>query len=276
MMKHALSFGMLTLFFSMMVFAQETKIVTEPASNIEDNSFLVEEAFNQDEHVVQHIFNAVYVKAPQENLALSFTQEWPLFSMTHQISYTIPYAFINSNVVSGFGDVLINYRYQLLKQEQWVAIAPRLSIILATGNADQGLGAGVVGWQTNIAASKQLSKSFITHVNAGMTLFPHVRSTDALGYEVRRTLTSYNLGSSIIWLAYPDINFMLEVVENYSSEINDGRIDRSSEFIVNPGLRFAVNVQELQIVPGFGVPVRVSQGETHIGAFLYLSFEHPF
>lgn len=90
MMKHALSFGMLTLCFSMMVFAQEAQTATEPSSIIQDNSFLVEEAFNQEEHVVQHIFNAVSFRVPQDNLALTFTQEWPLFALTHQISYTIP------------------------------------------------------------------------------------------------------------------------------------------------------------------------------------------
>lgn len=183
---------------------------------------------------------------------------------------------MNSNAVNGFGDVLINYRCQFFTQEQWAAVAPRLSIILATGNAEQGLGAGAVGWQTNIAASKKLSESFIIHVNVGMTLLPHVKSVDALGLEVKRTLTSFNLGSSIIWLAHPNYNFMLEFVENYSSEIDDGHIDRSSEFIFDPGIRFAVNVQELQMVPGIGIPIRVSQGETRIGAFLYLSFEHPF
>ena len=42
--------------------------------------------------------------------ASTFTQEWPAPSQTHQLSYTV--AFLNGDVDSGFGDTLINYRYQ--------------------------------------------------------------------------------------------------------------------------------------------------------------------
>lgn len=49
-----------------------------PAEAIQDNSFLVEEAYNQQPGVVQHIFNALWTE--DGVWALSLTQEWPLFS----------------------------------------------------------------------------------------------------------------------------------------------------------------------------------------------------
>src|SRR5262245_56577983 len=69
------------------------------AKGIQDNSFLVEEAYNQEAGVVQHIFNAYYavnqLGGPDDKFwQLSFTQEWPVFSQTHQFSYTIPYSFL--------------------------------------------------------------------------------------------------------------------------------------------------------------------------------------
>lgn len=54
-------------------------------TGIMDNSFLVEEAYNQEAGVVQHIFNAFYAvdRAPGPDDSawnLTFTQEWPIAS----------------------------------------------------------------------------------------------------------------------------------------------------------------------------------------------------
>src|SRR5437879_970733 len=90
-----------------------------PVDGIMDNSFLVEEAYNQEVGVVQHILTGLYgvnkVGSPERRtLDLSFTQEWPVFSQTHQFSYTVPYGFATDRgqASSGVGDVLLNYRYQ--------------------------------------------------------------------------------------------------------------------------------------------------------------------
>ena len=55
--------------------------------SIQDNSFFIEEAFNQDEHVVQHISDLRYFPKSDKQFDFSFTQEWPLWGMKHQISY---------------------------------------------------------------------------------------------------------------------------------------------------------------------------------------------
>ena len=71
-----------------------------PAEAIQDNSFLLEEAYNQEAGVVQHILNiagSVDRLGGRDDRALSFvfTQEWPLVSQRHQLSYTIPYSFVD-------------------------------------------------------------------------------------------------------------------------------------------------------------------------------------
>jgi hypothetical protein len=103
-----------------------------PVEGIMDNSFLIEEAYNQEAGVVQHIFNGVYgvdkVFGPvQHALDLSFTQEWPVFTQTHQFSYTVPYSFTwdGSRSARGPGDVLLNYRYQAYLNERTLAARPR-------------------------------------------------------------------------------------------------------------------------------------------------------
>ena len=53
---------------------------------ITDNSFLVEEAFNQEAGVFQNIFGAT---ADQGAGQATFTQEWPAPASGHQLSYTL-------------------------------------------------------------------------------------------------------------------------------------------------------------------------------------------
>jgi len=79
-----------------------TSIPAEPlAKGIQDNSFFIEEAYNQEPGVVQHILNVPinFIDGSRE-ITPSFTQEWPLFSQTHQFSYTIPYAFTEGTTMS--------------------------------------------------------------------------------------------------------------------------------------------------------------------------------
>ena len=56
-----------------------------PAAGVQDNSFLIEEAYNQEAGVVQHIFN---LRRQGHDWSFAFTQEWPVGSQTHQFSYS--------------------------------------------------------------------------------------------------------------------------------------------------------------------------------------------
>jgi hypothetical protein len=257
--------------------SQEEQNNNSNTQAIEDNSFLIEEAYNQEKGVIQHIFNLEYFNKPTKDLMFSFTQEWPLWGETHQFSYTIPYSILNSNKLKGIGDVLINYRYQLLDHEYWLAASPRLSIIIPSGNRDQRLGMGVIAWQVNLPFSKRLSNLFVTHINAGFTLFPNYKQRISSEKEIKKTLIYYNVGASLIWLTNSNCNVMLECVKNLTSRINTlGDIEYLNETIVSPGLRFAINSGDLQIVPGVAIPLSIKKNVTQTGLYIYLSFEHPF
>ena len=57
---------------------------------IQDNSFLVEEAYNQNSGVVQHINNFTRYWNSKD-WVYTFTQEWPVpGDERHQLSYTLP------------------------------------------------------------------------------------------------------------------------------------------------------------------------------------------
>ena len=140
-----------------------------------DNSFIVEEAFNQPAGVFQNIFGVRLDEGSEWEFG--FTQEWPVGSQTHQFSYTVPVSGLSGS--AGIGDVLINYRYQWwLESAGRPAFSPRISIILPSGSEDEGRGAGVVGWQVNLPFSKQQGDLYF-HWNGGFTWLPNVTRTDS-------------------------------------------------------------------------------------------------
>jgi hypothetical protein len=257
--------------------AQTDPDAREFSRAISDNSFFLEEAYNQEEGVVQHISTASYFGRPREDLFFTFTQEWPVFGQTHQFSYTLPVSWLGAGRVHGIGDLMLNYRYQLFTGEEWAALAPRFSLLLPTGNSGEGLGRGVAGMQFNLPASKRISEPFVLHANAGFGVLPNVKGITIQGAEVKQTLWTYTVAGSLIWLPQPALNVMLECSGNFTSEIGDrGAVEHATEFILNPAVRFAVDIDKLQIVPGIGIPVSFVRDERTAGVFLYLSFEHPF
>lgn len=242
---------------------------------IQDNSFLMEEAYNQEEGVVQHI-NAFSHLWPSKSWAYTFTQEWPLGKYPrHQFSYTVPVVRPGDAFGTGIGDVALNYRYQLVGSgSAKVAFAPRLSVLLPTGDYRRARGFGGPGLQINLPLSVVVNRKLVTHWNAGTTLAPTTR--DPAGD--RAATYGYNLGQSFIWRIHPRFNGMLETVWTGSEVVvAPGQTARQHTLLLNPGIRWAHNFKSgLQIVPGISVPIGVGPSRGEKGIFLYLSFEHPF
>jgi hypothetical protein len=238
---------------------------------------LIEEAYNQDEGVVQHILNVLYganhhAGAKNDDLTFVFTQEWPVFSQTHQLSYTIPYTFFDEDghSKSGLEDVSLNYRWQALTESKSTpAIAPRFTLILPTGDADKDLGNDRVGYEFNLPVSKIVSDRWTVHWNGGATLVPDVEGHD---------LVSYNLGASVIYAVTPRFNLMLESIAEWDEEVDDdGGTSREAAVVIAPGLRFAFDHRnDAQTVIGIAAPISVTSAAPDISVFLYVSFEHPF
>lgn len=247
----------------------ESPVVPPPL--VMDNSFYIEEAYNQEPRVVQHVFTSEYFRRPERSHGTSFTQEWPLWEQTHQFSYAVLYD-ARAGGVSGVGDLALAYRYQLAGEDDWAALAPTLAVTVPTGNKDKGLGNGVTGFAVKMPASRMLTENLVTHWNVGASILPAVPAGD-----VRRTLVSYLAGASVIWLATPSVSLMLESLLDITATVDaNGEVLHETQTIVNPGARFAINLNSLQIVPGLAVPLRFVGGEMHAGGFVYLSFEHPF
>jgi len=273
----------LFIFFAMAGLSFVQAAEERPIDVISDNSFLIEEAYNQEPGVVQHIFTALYNNdSRRRGWGFGFTQEWPVFSKDHQFSYTVPSYHIvdGADRVYGVGDILLNYRYQALEEGVVLpAFSPRFSLILPTGSRRTGTGNNVVGYQWNLPFSKKLASRFAMHANLGLTYLPRVRALLDSGtgqLSPRRSLVSYNLGASGIYALWPRLHLMLEWVGNFEEGINDaGRPERAFKPTITPGLRAAViNEEKLQIVVGAAAPIGLSRKADNHGAFFYFSVEH--
>lgn len=243
--------------------AQEDAV---PAKGIQDNSFLIEEAYNQEPGVVQNIIS---LRRQGRDTYLTFTQEMPIFTQQHQFSYSIPYSWLRSagQRPSGIGDVMFNYRFQALSETSTMpAFAPRLSLIVPTGNERKGLGNGSYGYQLNFPVSKIVSERITIHANAGTTSMFNVNG---------RRPRSFNVGASVVYAAAQNINFLLEAVGERNEAVNAfSRIEREKLLTVSPGARYAMNFTDAQLVFGLGAPVVMKRAEKpSYGLFLYLSYE---
>jgi hypothetical protein len=125
----------------------------------------------------------------------------------------------------------------------------------------------------NFPVTLVLSRQVVTHWNAGATLTPSARN--ALG--AKATTFDRNLGASLIWLAQPSFNVLLEWLWLGEELVSgEGETARETTHVLSPGVRAAFDlVSGLQIVPGVAYTIALDADQED-SLFLYLSFEHPF
>lgn len=245
--------------------------LTAQTPPIQDNSFLIEEAYNQERGVVQHI-SFFARESKTKSWSYTFTQEWPFRGQRHQLSYTVP--VLRADGSTGFGDILVNYRFQLVGREgSRVWLAPRASAILPTGSWRSGRGYGVVGLDLRLPGSFELSSWSTLHLNGGITVYP-----SAHGASGRATLVDAVAAGSLVLSPLATVNFLVEsVLLNSADPLGPGTTTRSTSLQLSPGIRWAHNFPSgLQIVPGAAYSFGLTEESVPDALIVYLSFEHSF
>lgn len=242
---------------------------------IQDNSFLIEEAYNQEDGVIQHI--SFFQRLTTGDWTFTQTEEWPLRSLKHQLSVTVAATQSGDFPASGagWGDTFFNYRYQLLGSgETRLAVAPRISLLLPSGNRRMDRGIGGAGVQTNFPLSFVLNRYVVTHWNVGATWVPQAQNER----QQKATAIGTNLGQSVVWLIKPRFNALVETLWTSNAQVvAPRRTTQRHDLYISPGIRWAYNFKSgLQIVPGVGLPVGVGPSGGDVGMIFYLSFEHPY
>ena len=133
----------------------------------------------------------------------------------------------------------------------FVACSPRLSIVIPNKKIVRGYGVIKSEYQINIPISKRLSEDFVVHFNAGLNIFPNHKTNWINSIETTKTLTDYIFGCSVIWLTSQNFNFLFEYKTFF-----EGTTDfYGNKYTINtnmicPGIRYAFDIGDLQIVPG--------------------------
>lgn len=254
--------------------------------HIRDNAFLVEEAFNQETGVAQHIFNWIISwdrgsEVSTRDFVANYTMELPIGSQKHQFSFT-PQFLSSFEKPDGqpaeqhadVGDTFLNYRYQLLANDDFLWCAPRFTLILPTADERFGIGTGKVGYQFNLPISKYGDR-FDFHFNLGGTIVPGVSLPSDGGSG---DLRACNVGASSFWKPRTNLNFFTETLVVWAEDFNDlGDRQSDSLVFVNPGVRYALcQFDDVEWVVGTSVPIGLTSETPDIGLFAYMSVEHVF
>ena len=231
-----------------------------------DNSFLLEEGYNQDPGMVQSVQTFSF-QPGIDAWDYSFSQEWPAWERKHQLSYTVPAGRANGE--GGVGDIQITYRHNLLHWDDDVFIlSARATLVLPTGNAARGLGAGSFGVQTAAAVSVLPLKWLQFNTNLAMS-FPFDAAPAAGG--------SFTFGQSVVWKAHNHFNALVEAiyVHPVTPQGDGGTV--APDLFISPGVRFSIDLPfGIQVVPGVAVPIGVGPSAGSWNLFFYLSVENPF
>jgi len=284
-MKHLMSLMLVVLSLSVLAEDEKppsyfNKSNTQGLSRIEDNSVLLEEAYNQERGVVQFI-QAMQWNKKSRTFDYSFANEIPITDEKHQFSYTIPMSFNkNDSHAQGIGDLSLEYRTQWVKRRDEVLAATKFSLLTPTGDVKQGLGNGRYGGKMNNAITSILSDMFVAHWNFGMTYYPEAENTTGGS----NSSVSFNYGASLYYMHSESFNLFTEVYAADDEVVNDGNgrnvgSTRQSTYIVSPGMRFAINNDGgSQLVPGISFPITMglNGAESDRGVILYLSFEDKY
>lgn len=183
---------------------------SSPTPVVQDNSFLVEEAYNQESGIVQHIVTLRTFRGSSDYNG-AFTQEWPVGSIRHQLSYDLPLVRFGHD--TGIGDILVNYRYQLSGSgDTRLAIAPRFTVSLPTGDWKRGRGAGAAGIEAAVPLSFVISPLFTMHTNIDAGFTPSARNFSG----ARADASAFSFGQSLVFTPNQRVQPLVEVV--YSRE----------------------------------------------------------
>ena len=171
-----------------------------------DNSFLVEEAFNQEAGIFQNIFGLVAHAAATGASRSRRSGRSP--------SQTAPVVVHAAALGArrrrrGVGDVMINYRYQATVEGPGRPGVFTACLADPSDRDEQRARSMSVGLQFNLPFSKQTRRLSTSTGTPGSTWLPRASSSDGVTLQ---TSTSPFLAGSAIYRLRPMFNLMLETV----------------------------------------------------------------
>ena len=112
------------------------------------------------------------------------------------------------------------------------------------------------------------------HANASVLVTPSAQNLAG----VSASTVDLGLGGSVVWLATPGVNLLVEAVWRRAQEVvGPGRTGAVSELYLAPGLRAAIDLPGgVQVVPGVGWAIPAAFDAREGVLLAYLSVENTF
>lgn len=242
---------------------------------IADNSFLVEEAYNQESGVYQFV-QQYQTTAANRIYDYSFTGELPITHLKHQFSFEVPYSRSGIGGKTGLGDVILSYRWQPYNHNGKME-AHRFGLILPTGGVEEEHGNGVTGVDYVFASTSPLGENFQFHWNLGGSYIPEAKLA---GKQERENLMALSFASGLVYHWHERLDLLVEFLTIASDSFNYLRKseDFTYDFILNQGVRSAtlLDWKNAEIVGGLSFPVRYAEDHLSSAVLVYLSVEPNF
>ncbi|MFN4946854.1 MAG: hypothetical protein ACOVOF_11070 [Chryseotalea sp.] len=244
-------------------------------AGIEDNSFLIDEAFNQEKGINQ--YSAVFSIQPDE-LTLQYTLEMPVAHNRHQVSICIPYSISRSSQLAyhGVNDVSLAYQYSLTNKDDRFLLTPGFSVQIPTGDTQLNNLTGFTGINSFVAISKRVSNKLVLHGNARIGYHKKIKSVVQNTDDQQRILSfrSQTAGVSFVWLTAQRFNLLIEnVFIRDVGKIQQGNYQTATH-ILNPGFRTSFHTKSTQFVFGTSCPTRFStKSKPEMSLLFYVSIE---
>ncbi|MCX7984158.1 MAG: hypothetical protein N3A63_04575 [Bacteroidetes bacterium] len=239
---------------------------------IEDNSFLLEEAINQSDGALWHSMT-LDIASPDQFTAI-YTQEWPLAGETHQLGFTIPFHALE-NSVHGIGDLSLDYRYQLCREQDWAWIAPHFSFFFPTGNYKNDLGHGTFGLGFILPITKRVSNAIMVNSNIGISYLPQAKKSFPTG-TITKSLKSALVGFNAAWLLHHHCSFVCEFLCSHFDEIQPHGTTSITNRTLCTGIRFSFDIGDVYIVGGMAVPITFTSSSTDYSFIFNVGLEQPW
>jgi hypothetical protein len=128
--------------------------------------------------------------------------------------------------------------------------------------------------QIGLPFSRRFTRGFAMTLNASGQYVPLSRGTAEDGSSFRADAWGVSEGISLVWLASPRFNLMLEAVATQDRvAVDDGRTENVSVALASPSFRWAINFRSGQLVLGAAVPIGLTDTSPDWSALFYCSWE---
>jgi hypothetical protein len=242
---------------------------------LQSNGMLVDTAYHQEAGEVQHALT--FSHSHKGGWASVISQEWPVLSEKHQVSFSLPADLLvkRADGHRGVGDLTLEYSYALIgNNKSRLTVSPGVGFSLPTGSVAKGFGAGGPGTLVKLPISVMLSRRFASNSTVELRYVSSAENADGDHFHIWK----YEVGQSFVWFAKPRFNVLVEAVwEKEKATNRSGFKEIDSDLFISPGVRWAhVFHNGISIIPGFAVPIGVGSSRGDQRFFFYFAVEHHF